>query len=431
MPDTTWVPSVATESIEARLLAAGLPALPRGVWLEIDLDALANNVSILREMVGPSVEVNAVVKADAYGHGLKSAGLAFESAGADRLSVASLDEALALREAGVEIPVLVLFAIPPGEVVLAAHERVEVVAADLPGTSAMLDRWAAEGGDTELVVHVEVETGLTRAGVMPEDVPALIERLNGGPRVRVAGLWTHLASPDDESATAAQIAAFDRTAALVRNAGLPLPARHVAATGGLFTGRAPVYEGVRIGLGLYGLLPAELPMPERERAFAERLRPLMMLKCRALRIERFPPGVAVSYGGRWRTERESVIATLPVGYADAIPRPAPWGEALVGGLRVPLVGTVAMDAVMADVTDIPELSMDDEFVLLGAQEGQEISTGELARARNTIPWEVATSMSYRIPRVYHAGSVLMGLRTLNAETRVATTGALKEGDRKG
>lgn len=419
---------MSTDSIDARLAAAGLPALPRGVWLEIDLDALANNVQVVREMVGPGVELNAVVKADAYGHGLKSVGLAFEAAGADRLCVASLDEALALRDCGVRISILVLFAIPAGGVADAAANGIEIVAADLAGPVEMVDRWAAPDGDRDLVFHVEVETGLTRGGVMPEDVPALIGRLNEAPRVRIAGLWTHLASPDDESATAAQIAAFERAAALVRNAGLPLPKRHVAATGGLLSGRAPIYEGVRIGLGLYGLIPAGLPMPVPQRAFAERLRPQMALKCRALRIERFSAGVAVSYGGRWRTERESVIATLPVGYADAIPRPAPWGEALVRGKRVPFVGTVAMDAVMADVTDVPDVAMDDEFVLLGPQGGQQISVDELARARTTIPWEVATSMSYRIPRVYHAGSVLMGIRTLNAEARVSTTGVSTQGD---
>ncbi len=417
MPDTTWVPSVATESIEARLLAAGLPALPRGVWLEIGEDALANNVAVFREIVGPGVDLNAVVKADAYGHGLVPVGRAFESAGVDRLCTASFDEAVVLREAGIRIPIMVLFTTPLVDVLVeAAAQQIELTLSDRI-TEAALTHWFENdesGGD--LVVHVEVETGLTRGGLDPDYVASAVEAVNEGKRIRVAGLWTHLATPEDAAFTASQVAAFDRAAALVRNAGLPIPRRHVAATGGLLTARAPIYEGVRIGLGLYGLLPDDLPMPVREMAFAQRLQPAMALKCRALRIERFPAGTRVSYGGRWTAERESVIATLPVGYADAIPRPAPWGEVLVRGQRVPLVGTVAMDAVMADVTDVPGVGPDDEFVLLGVQGGQEISTGELARARNTIPWEVATSMSYRIPRVYHAGSVLMGLRTLNAET---------------
>ncbi len=181
---------------------------------------------------------------------------------------------------------------------------------------------------------------------------------------------------------------------------------------------------------MYGLLPLDLPIPAELQPFADRLRPAMALKCKALRIEQVHAGTRVGYGGQWMAERESWIATLPVGYADAIPRTAPWGEALVGGRRVPLVGTVAMDAVMADVTDVltESFNAEDEFVLLGSQGGEQISAEELARARNTIPWEVATSMSHRVPRVYHADSVLMGLRTLNAETRVASTGVITVGD---
>jgi len=430
MSSRRTLPDVTVMQIDDRLRAAGLPPLPRGIWLEIDVDALANNVRVVREMVGPRVEINAVVKADAYGHGLKSVGLAFESAGADRLCVASIDEALALREAGVKVPVLVLFPIPADQAALAARNRVEIVAADMATAAATLDAWREERAGKELVVHIEIETGLTRAGVQPEEVPELMSQLQGAPGVRVAGMWTHLAMPEDEAVTSAQVQAFERAVALVRGAGLPVPPRHVAATGGLLTGRAPVYEGVRIGLGLYGLLPHDLPMPVPEKGFADRLRPALALKARSLRVERFPPGVAVSYGGRWRTERDSVIATLPVGYADAIPRPAPWGEALVLGQRVPLVGTVAMDAVMADVTDVPGVGQDDEFVLVGVQGGQEIGTDELSRARNTIPWEVATGMSYRIPRVYHRASVLVGLRTLTSEHLVAADGASTEGDRK-
>jgi alanine racemase len=283
-----------------------------------------------------------------------------------------------------------------------------------------------------LTAQVEVETGLSRGGVVPGRVAELVSALVSA-GVRVGGIWTHLASPEDEAVTATQIAEFERAVGLVRDAGLPVPPRHVAATGGFWTGRSQSYEGVRIGLGMYGLLPKDLPISDELRPFVDRLRPAMALKCSALRIEQFPAGTRVGYGGRWTAQRESWIATLPVGYADAIPRPAPWGEALVHGRRIPLVGTVAMDAVMADVTDVMTdgLGLADEFVLLGSQGGEQIRAEELARARNTIPWEVATSMSHRVPRVYHAGSVLMGLRTINAETRVSSTGVTSIGDPHG
>ena len=409
-------PLFVAESIDDRLAAAGLPPLPRAAWLEIDVGALANNVAVFREIVGPGVELGAVVKADGYGHGLKSAALAFQSAGADRLCVASLDEALALRDTGVTLPILVLFSAPLSLLNDAAAARVDVTVSDPAWLGALPAAWRGEDWVGELGVHVEVETGLSRGGFVPDKVAEAFAALSRLPAVRVTGIWTHMATAEDEAVTAGQIAAFDGAVESVRAAGLTVPPRHVAATGGLLTGRAPAYEGVRVGLGVYGLQPLDLPIPAHLHPMADRLQPAMALKCRAVRVESLPAGTRVSYGGRWQAERESVIATLPVGYGDAIPRPAPWGEALVRGRRVPLVGTVAMDAVMADVTDVPGITPEDEFVLLGRQGDEEITAEQLARARNTIPWEVATGMSYRLPRVYHAGSVLMGMRTLNADT---------------
>lgn len=414
--------STAAESINDRLLAAGLPRLPRGAWLQIDVAALQNNLAVFQELVGPSAEVAAVVKADGYGHGLKATGLAFQAAGADRLCVASLDEAVTLRDAGVTIPILVLFAVPPSMLAVAAERRIDITVSDAGFARDLPVLWNGDGRGEELVVHVEVETGLSRAGVAPVGIADIVQRLASVPHVNVAGLWTHMASPDEDEFTARQVRVFDEATARVASAGLNVPHRHIAATGGLLSGRVPAYEGVRVGLGLYGLVPLDLPIPSELRPVVARLQPAMTLKCHALRIERFPPGTRVSYGGRWEAKRESVIATLPVGYGDAIPRSAPWGEALVRGRRVPMVGNVAMDAVMVDITDVPGVGPDDEFVLLGRQGDEEITAAELSRARNTIPWEVATSMSYRLPRVYHAGSVLMGLRTLTSETRVATKG---------
>ena len=379
-----------------RLAAAGLPPLPRNAWLEIDIDALRNNVAVFRELTGPHVALNAVVKADAYGHGLIPVARVFEAAGVDRLCVASLDEAIALRKAGIESDILVLFPIPPELIDEAGHNNVQL--------------------------EIEVETGLSRGGVKADQLPGVLR----ASRRAVEGLgliavWTHLASPEDEVATAGQIREFDRAITLAREAGEFVGVtRHVAATGGLLTGRAPAYEGVRIGLGLYGLLPLDLPIPAHLQPFADRLRPAMELKCMPLRVETFPKGTPVGYGGTWIAPRESVIATLPIGYGDGWARAySPGAQALVRGSRVPLVGTVAMDAVMADVTEIEGVGLDDEFVLLGRQGSESITADELARLRNTIPWEVVTSMSFRLPRVYHADSVLMGIRTLGGEMRVS------------
>ena len=407
-----------TPSIHERLAAAGLPPLPRKVWLEIDVGALRSNLAAIRALIGADVALNAVVKADAYGHGLVPVASVFEAAGADRLCVASIDEALVLRGAGVIAPILVMFPIPVSAVARAAQERIEIVAAEAQTMAATLAQWREDAPTTQadavLNVHLEVETGLSRGGVKPRAVVELARLIEATPRASLAGIWSHLATPESVAATRLQDQAYEQAITALRTAGIRVPARHLSATGGLFTEWSPTYEGIRPGLSLYGLLPPDLQVGARETSIAAHLRPAMALKCQPLRVEQFPAGTPVGYGGRWVAARDSVIATLPVGYGDGWSRSYwPGAQALVRGRRVPLVGTVAMDAVMADVTDIPGVGLDDEFVLLGRQGDDEIDANELARLRNTIPWEVVTSMSFRLPRVYHADSVLLGLRTLD------------------
>jgi alanine racemase len=419
------------EPIERRLAAAGLPPLPRLCWLEIDEGALAHNLRLVRALVGAQVELNAVVKADAYGHGSEAAARAFAAAGADRLCVASLDEALHLRSVGVQTPVLVLFAIPAEQVALAVRAGIELSLSDEATALATLAAWQEQAAPGPgLVAHVEVETGLARAGLRPEGVLEVCRRALQTPAVRLGGLWSHLASPNDDAFTEGQLREFERAVLALRAAGLAVPPRHLAASGGLLTGRSPALEGVRPGLALYGLVPAGLPLGREATELAAGLRPAMALKCRPLRIEEVKAGTPVGYGGRWRAERLSLIATLPVGYGDGWSRSyAPTAQALVRGQRVPLVGTVAMDAVMADVTDVPGVTLDDEFVLLGEQGEERISAADLARGRNTIAWEVVTGMAQRLPRVYHSASVLLGLRTLGGEVRART--AAGPGDSSG
>jgi alanine racemase len=367
------------------------------------------------------VELNAVVKADAYGHGMLPVGRVFEKAGADRLCVASFDEAVALRDAGIRIPILVLYPVPVEAAVAEAVQLgIELTLSDRTSEGALMDwfrRHPISGPD--LVVHIEVDTGLTRDGFDPGYVASVVQTMTEAPRIGVAALWTHIATPEDEEFTRVQVQAFEGAVESVRAAGLLVPTRHIAASGGLVSGRVPGYEGVRIGLGLYGILPDDVPIAPQFRRGLQELRPALALRCRALRVQTFPAGTRVSYGGLWTAERDSVIATLPLGYGDGIPRNVPAGSVLFHGQRVPIIGAVAMDAVMVDITDVGGWYPDDEFVLLGRQGTDSIDAAELSRLRNTIPWEVVTSMSYRIPRVYHAGSVLMGMRTLDGEVRAS------------
>lgn len=440
-------PHVPTRpSIAQRLVSAGLPPLPRTAWLELDLDALTANLAAVRSIVGAGTAVHPVVKADAYGHGALPITRALEAAGADGFCVAALDEALALRAGGIQAQIRVLYPIPPELAIVAAEARVGVSAGDegllrdllavaLTGRPGDVPDGAdgAPGERLDLAVELEVETGLGRGGFLPRDLLVAARRVSTAPGVRLAGLWTHLQATEDARRTADQLHRFEAACDGLAAAGIRSPARHVAASGGLLTG-VPAFDGVRPGLTVYGLLPDELeesgdvgdaagPMAAEAIAAgaiaAEAFRPVMSLHAQPVRVLDLPTGHGISYGPTFVTRRPSRIATLPLGYGDGFGRSlSNRAEALVRGCRVPTVGNVAMDAVMVDVTDVPgpPVSVNDEFVLMGRQGDEWIRADDLARQRATNRWEVVTQMAARLPRVYHAASAAVDLRTL-AERR--------------
>ena len=401
--------------IERRLADAGLPPLPRTAWLEIDLEALADNLAVLRDLAGPGIAVRPVVKADAYGHGAVPVALALEGGGADGFCVAAVDEALELRGAGVRGPILVLYPVPSAWVAEAARLGIAVAGGDRRALAETVRAAAAMPTGRTLGIHLEVETGLGRGGLSGEDLVAAAGLIAASPGVALAGLWTHFQAVEDPAGTTAQIARFDAAAASIAAAGIDLPARHVAASAALMTGDVVAYDGVRPGLAVYGIVPDELAALPDVAGVGPRLRPVLSLIARPVRVADLPAGAGISYGPTFRTSRPSRIATLPLGYGDGWSRAfSNRAGALVRGRRVPLVGNVAMDAVMADVTDVPGPPVDgsDEFVLLGRSGEQRITVEELARLRTTNTWEVVTDMSRRLPRVYHAASGPVGLRTL-------------------
>lgn len=412
--------------IEQRLRDRGLSPLARLAWLEIDLDALRANLAAVRSAVGPGVRVEPVVKADAYGHGVVPVARALADEGADGLSVATLDEALELRDAGVRLPILVLYPVPAAWVPDAARRHIAVALGAGEAASEVLAaaRSVAREGVPELEVHVEVETGLGRGGVLPHEAPSVVDEVLATPGVRLAGVWTHLAAADDDARTIEQDRRFTSAIAPLADAVAwgadPAGAvrRHLAASGGMLGDAVPRWDSVRIGLSIYGLVPDAVVPPASTAGAAALLRPAMALYARPVRVLDLPAGHGVSYGPTFTTSRPSRIATLPLGYGDGWRRVlSDRAHALVRGVRVPLVGRVAMDAVMADVTDVPgePVTERDEFVLLGEQEGERITAYDLAAAGGTISYEVVTGMSRRLARVYHrAGSV--------AETRTLVDG---------
>ncbi|MEA2609051.1 MAG: alanine racemase [Chloroflexota bacterium] len=406
----------ARPPIEDRLAAAGLPPLPRTAWLEIDLDALTANLRLLGGLAGPGVPLRPVVKADAYGHGAIPVARALEAAGADGFCVAAIDEALDLRANGIQAPILVLYPVPATWATEAARQRIGVTAGDPFLLGETLAATSTEGGsDRPLELELEVETGLGRGGFSGPDAVEAARRIAGAPGVRLAGLWTHLQAVEDPGQTAVQIARFEAAVEAIGRTGIELPPRHVAASAALIVDGVAAYDGVRPGLALYGLPPDELDAGSIPSAVSEGLRPVMALLARPVRVADLPAGWGISYGPTFRTARPSRIATLPVGYGDGWSRRlSNRASAIVRGQRVPLVGNVAMDAVMADVTDVPgpAVTVDDEFTLLGGSGEVRISAAELAQQRTTNSWEVVSSMARRVPRVYHAAAGPVDLRTL-------------------
>ena len=366
--------------------------------------------------------------------------MALQEAGADGLSVATLDEALELRDAGVALPILVLYPVPAGHVEAAAWAHIAVTA----GTGRIADETLAAAaaatrtGAPRLAVHVEVETGLGRGGVLLDELPALLASVAAEPGVTLGGLWTHLAAPDDAANAAGQDARFaDAVASLDGDiAGLDAGriVRHVSGSGGLLGATAGTWDAIRPGLATYGLVPDGLRVAGDGGAGRDatdgraELRPVLALYARAVRVVDLPAGHGVSYGPAFITDRPSRIATLPRGYGDGWRRT--WtglASALVRGVRVPLVGRVAMDAVMADVTDVsgPPVTEDDEFVLIGADGDERITSFDLAAAGGTISYEVVTGMSRRLPRVYHAAGSPVEIRYLagrRSEWRASSSG---------
>jgi alanine racemase len=404
--------------IEERLARAGLPPLRRTAWIEIDTAALASNLDVLRRLAGNGIAVLPVVKADAYGHGMVPVARTLAAAGADGLCVATLDEAIVLDEHDVDAPLLVLYPIPASGVEEAARRGIGLAGGSPSALGELLGAATAAGVAERLSIELEIETGLGRGGVLPEGaVDAARGILATG--ARLGGVWSHLQEAEIADLTATQVHRYEDALARLAAAGIAVPRRHLAASAGILLGTVPRYDAVRPGLATYGLVPDELTAAGIGLADllpgARDLRPILSLRARPVRVTDLPTGHGVSYGPTWRAPQPSRIATLPLGYGDGWPRSlSNRAEVLVRGVRVPVVGNVAMDATMIDVSAVPgaPVDIDDEVVLIGRQGDAEITAAEVARWRTTNSWEVVTAMSARLTRVYDAPAGLTGSRPL-------------------
>ena len=368
----------------------------RFTWAEIDAAAITANARELKARAGQA-QLLAVVKAFGYGHGLVRSAQAALAGGATWLGVALVEEGEALRREGIAAPVLVLS--EPRASAMAA-----VVAADLrptvytpEGVEAVAK--AAAGLPQPLAVHVKVDTGMHRVGAAPDDAAALARSVAGRPELHLEGLFTHFAvadEPERSDVTAGQLARLHEVVAVLAAEGIRPDLLHAANSAGLLAHPASRLDLVRCGIALYGLAPS------RALEGVADLRPALSLLAEISFVKPLAEGEAVSYGLRWTAPAPTVVATVPIGYADGVPRSygACGGEVLVGGRRCPVVGTVTMDQLLVDCGPGSPVQVGDECVLIGRRGDEEVTAWEWAERVGTIAYEVVCGLSSRVPRLW-------------------------------
>ncbi len=359
----------------------------------IDCDALEANVRWIKTLIGADVALMAVVKANAYGHGaLAVADIALRN-GADMLAVANISEAIELREAGIDAPILVLSFVPPPAAPVAVELDLTVTIYDFAQARAYQS--ALENGWSKMSAHIKLDSGMGRLGVPIADADALCEFLRELPNLELEGIYTHFSAADDDlQHTSQQLARFQRVLDRAQRRGFRFKYVHAANSAALLTCRDSLLNAARPGLLLYGLNPLG-----HGRA-PSGLRPALSWKTAIAQVKILPAGSPVGYGNSYRTRGRETIAVLPVGYADGLRRsPRTWREVLVHGARAPLVGRVSMEKVTINVSHIPDVRIGDEVVLLGKQGEDEISADEIAKWIGSINYEVVTSLAPRAPRI--------------------------------
>lgn len=368
----------------------------RPTVVEVDTQALGHNLGQARRLCGPGVKVLAVVKADAYGHGAVPCARAFVAAGADWLGTALVEEGAELRRAGLLAPICVLSGLAGDDARVLVSSRLTpmVYRADHLASVAAAARAA---GLARYGVHLKVDTGMGRYGVLPADVGAFLDALAAHPGLELEGLATHFACADagDPDAMEQPLAAWREVEATVWARGLRPRLRHLANSASLLGDRRTHGDMVRPGLMLYGHSPASRLVRRAE------LRPALSLRTRITHLKEVPAGFPVGYGATFVTSRPSLLATLPIGYADGLPRAVSnRAEMLVRGRRAPVVGRVCMDACVLDVTNVPEAALGDEVMIIGRQGSVGIEVEELAGHADTISYEILGGIGKRVPRTY-------------------------------
>jgi alanine racemase len=385
----------------------------RPTWAEVDLDALTHNVRLLAARAAPA-RLWAVVKANAYGHGAIACGRAALDAGAAGLAVVCVDEAEELRHAGVEGPILVLGHTSPSD----AERAVALRLRPTVGAPELLEALAAAArrAGWTVPIHLELETGLNRHGLGPEALVALAERAHAAPGVEVEGLFTHFAAAEegDQRFTRRQFEVLREVSARVPF----VKERHCSASASVLLDREMALEAVRAGLSMYGYRPAPWCGTDAD------LRPVLALRAKVGRVLEVERGATVGYGRTWAAPRAARIALVMCGYADGYRRGfSNRAHVLVQGRRAPIVGRVAMDMCMVDVTAVPGVAVGDVATLLGRDGDERVDADELAALADTISWEILAGVTARVPRLYLRGGEVAAVSTLTRRVPAPPAGA--------
>jgi alanine racemase len=363
------------------------------VDLTVDLAALRHNYLQVRRRLSPGVKLLAVVKADAYGHGLVPAARTLAAAGAEYLGVASLEEGSALRQEGFTTPILLLMGIVPRESQAAVAANLEVVLYRQDVAQAL--EAAARSLGKKARVHLKVDTGMGRLGVMPEEVLPFLASVKNSPHIEVLGLISHLAMADspDANYTRKQLEVFLKLLSAARGQGWELPYSHIANSAALMEFPEAHFGMARPGISLYGSPPSPA------RSWGVDLKPVMSLTAQVLQVKRLPPGHCISYGCTYTTGDWHTLAVLPVGYCNGYPRLlSNRGEVLVKGRRAPIRGRVCMNLTMVEVSHIPEVAVGEPVTLLGQDGGDRLTADDLAAWAETISYEIYCALGSANPR---------------------------------
>lgn len=371
--------------------------LSQRAWVEIDLSALSYNVKQLLKILSPRTQLMAVVKADAYGHGAVTVAQTVLESGASWLGVATVPEAIQLREAGIKAPILILGASHTSEQIQAiAQWKLQPTITSPKQALVFSDTLLTINNKTPVPVHIKLDTGMSRLGTNFREAAEFVQLVQRLPHLAIASIYSHLATADSPDSTIMkqQQQRFEQAIAQLRTIGIEPPCLHLANSAATLTDKALHYDIARVGLAVYGLYPAD-----HLRSCID-LRPVLQVKARVTQVKTIAPGTGVSYGHQFIAKRELRLAVVGIGYADGIPRNlSNKMQVLIRGQRVPQIGTITMDQLMLDVSALPDVGEGEVVTLLGTEEKEQISAEDWANQLNTISWEILCGFKHRLPRV--------------------------------